>query len=60
MPEEIKDKSTIELIGVLQAISVVARNLANRLMKLDEEVKRREKENCVCGQSCQRQSAAKS
>lgn len=60
MPEEMKNKSTTELIGVLQAISVVASNLAKRLMRLEEEVKRRETQNSVCGKSCQRQPTAKS
>lgn len=35
--EEINQKST-ELIGVLQAISVVAKKLAQRIMKIEEEV----------------------
>ena len=45
--QELTRKSTTELIGVLQAISVVASNLATRLMRLESEVKRRE-ENSVC------------
>lgn len=40
--EEMNQKST-ELVGVLQAISVVAKRLAQRLMRIEEEVNRREK-----------------
>ena len=32
MPEELTKKSTTELVGVLQAISVVASDMAGRLM----------------------------
>lgn len=38
---EMNEKS-VELIGILQAISVVAKNLAQRLILLEEEVSRRE------------------
>lgn len=33
---------TKELIGILQSISIVAQKLAGKLIKLEEEVKRRE------------------
>lgn len=39
--EEINQKST-ELVGVLQAISIVAKNLSQRLVKIEEEVNMRE------------------
>lgn len=39
--EEMNQKST-ELVGVLQAISIVAKNLSQRLVKIEEEVNRRE------------------
>lgn len=58
MPEELSKKSTTELVGVLQAISVIAGDMAGRLMKLQREVERREKESCLCGKSCQRQPTA--
>lgn len=38
---EINQKST-ELVGVLQAISIVAKNLSQRLVKIEEEVNMRE------------------
>lgn len=60
MPEELTKKSTTELVGVLQAISVVASDMAGRLMKLQREVERREAESGLCGKSCQRQPTAKS
>jgi len=34
-----------ELIGVLQAISIIAKNLAEKLMKIEKEVKEYESEN---------------
>ena len=55
MAEELKQKSTTELVGVLQAISIVAGDMAGRLMRLQREVERREKEAGLCGKSCQRQ-----
>ena len=42
MKEKEINQSNTELIGILQAISVVAKNLAHRLMRLEEEVKKRE------------------
>lgn len=59
MTDDVKEKSTTELIGVLQAVSIVAKNLAKRLLKLEDEVKRRE-ENSLCGQSRQRRPTGKS
>ena len=46
-----KNASSKELIGMLQAIAVVADNLASRLMKLDREVERREMDAHCRGQS---------
>ncbi|MEQ8155726.1 MAG: hypothetical protein ABRQ25_12710 [Clostridiaceae bacterium] len=43
MNDEEMNQRTAELVGVLQAISVVAKKLAHRLMRIEEEVKRREK-----------------
>lgn len=42
MNNEDMSQKTAELVGVLQAISVVAKKLAHRLMRIEEEVKRRE------------------
>ena len=39
--EEMKEKS-MELVGILQAISVVAKKLSQRLMRIEAEVNRRE------------------
>jgi|GEM_PF-2871406 hypothetical protein len=39
--DEMNQKST-ELVGVLQAISVVAKNLSQRLVKIQEEVNKHE------------------
>lgn len=36
-----------ELIGILQAISIVAKNLAEKLMRIDREIK--EYESCQAG-----------
>lgn len=36
-----------ELIGILQAISIVAKNLAEKLMRIDREIK--EYESCQTG-----------
>ena len=59
MPEELTKKSTTELVGVLQAISVVASDMAGRLMKIQSEVERREAESGLCGKSWQRQPTEK-
>lgn len=42
MSKEEMNQKSMELVGVLQAISVVAKKLAQRLMKIEEEVNRRE------------------
>lgn len=60
MSEELTKKSTTELVGVLQAISVVASDMAGRLMKLQRGLECREAESGLCGKSCQRQPTAKS
>lgn len=44
MPEELKTKSTTELIGVLRAISIVANDMAGQLLRLQGEIKRRDAE----------------
>ncbi|NRY61484.1 hypothetical protein [Clostridium beijerinckii] len=42
MSKEEMNQKSMELVGVLQAISVVAKKLAQRLMRIEEEVNRRE------------------
>lgn len=42
MSKEEINKNSTELIGVLEAIAIVAKKLAQRLMRLEEEVARRE------------------
>lgn len=43
MKKEEVNENYMELVGVLQSISIVAKNLAKKLMKIEAEVKRREK-----------------
>lgn len=42
MSKKETDQKSTELVGVLQAISIVAKNLSQRLVKIEEEVTRRE------------------
>lgn len=42
MNQEYMNQKSAEVVGVLQAISVVAKKLAQRLIKLEEEVENRE------------------
>lgn len=42
MSKEEMNQKSMELVGVLQAISVVAKNLSQRLVKIQEEVNKRE------------------
>lgn len=44
-----------ELIGILQAISIVAKNLAEKLMRIDREIK--EYESCQTGMPGKRKKA---
>lgn len=48
-----------ELIGVLEAISIVAKNLAERLIRVEQEVQAHEAADSVCGVRLCRKGGAK-